>query len=127
MRTAPPRRAACILGLLGAAFLASAAMVSAAAPKQSTDPFFPHSGNFGYDIKHYDVTLGYEPASGQLSARDVIAGDFEPAQVLARPGRPAGHLGHRRWCPGQVQPGQQEGQRRGCEADRQGSSVQRRT
>jgi len=45
---------------------------AAPASKQPTDPFFPHSGNFGYDVKHYDVTLRYEPPTGMLTARDEI-------------------------------------------------------
>jgi len=44
----------------------------AAAPKQPSEPFFPRSGNRGYDVKHYDVSLGYQPRSGQLTARDVV-------------------------------------------------------
>jgi aminopeptidase N len=53
-------------------FLAFAAVASAAAPEKPTEPFFPRSGNRGYDVKHYDVSLGYQPRSGQLTARDVI-------------------------------------------------------
>jgi len=45
---------------------------AAAAPKQPTEPFFPRSGNRGYDVKHYEVSLGYQPRSGQLTARDVV-------------------------------------------------------
>ena len=45
---------------------------AAAAPKQPSEPFFPRSGNRGYDVKHYDVTLGYQPRSGMLTARDVV-------------------------------------------------------
>ncbi|WP_373569082.1 M1 family metallopeptidase [Streptomyces alfalfae] len=31
------------------------------------DPYFPKLGNGGYDVTHYELTLGYEPASGQLT------------------------------------------------------------
>ena len=31
------------------------------------DPFFPLAGNGGYDVSHYSLTLGYEPASKQLT------------------------------------------------------------
>lgn len=36
------------------------------------DPYFPQAGNGGYDVSHYSLTLGYEPASKQLSGRAVI-------------------------------------------------------
>src|SRR6476660_10627941 len=36
------------------------------------DPFFPQAGNGGYDVSHYSLSLGYEPASKQLSGRAVI-------------------------------------------------------
>lgn len=52
---------------------AGAAIASAAnAPEKPTEPFFPRSGNRGYDVTHYDVTLGYQSRSGVLNARDVI-------------------------------------------------------
>ncbi|WP_328390595.1 M1 family metallopeptidase [Nocardia sp. NBC_00416] len=31
------------------------------------DPYFPLDGNGGYDVEHYDVTLGYDPAGHQLT------------------------------------------------------------
>ncbi|WP_369213495.1 M1 family metallopeptidase [Streptomyces flavofungini] len=31
------------------------------------DPYFPKLGNGGYDVTHYDLTLGYEPASRHLT------------------------------------------------------------
>jgi aminopeptidase N len=52
--------------------LAGSAVASAAAPEQPSEPFFPRSGNRGYDVKHYDVSLGYQPRSGVLTARDVV-------------------------------------------------------
>jgi len=68
-----PRRVAFALALSCALVLASAAVATAAsAPEQPSEPFFPRSGNRGYDVKHYDVTLGYQPRSGELNARDVI-------------------------------------------------------
>jgi aminopeptidase N len=36
------------------------------------DPFFPNAGNGGYDVSHYSLTLGYEPASNQLAGTAVI-------------------------------------------------------
>src|SRR5262249_43251387 len=62
-----------LLALLGALALAGGAIASAAAAsKQPSEPFFPRSGNRGYDVKHYDVSLGYQPRSGMLTARDTI-------------------------------------------------------
>ncbi len=58
-----------VVGLLLA--IAASAM-AAAAPEQPSEPFFPRSGNRGYGVKHYDVSLGYQPRSGQLTARDVV-------------------------------------------------------
>ncbi|MFJ5098699.1 M1 family metallopeptidase [Streptomyces sp. NPDC088557] len=31
------------------------------------DPYFPKLGNGGYDVRHYALTLTYDPASGRLS------------------------------------------------------------
>ena len=56
-------RARTIILLAGLALL-GAASPSAAAP----EPFFPHEGNAGYDVSHYDVSLAYQPSSGQLRA-----------------------------------------------------------
>jgi aminopeptidase N len=36
------------------------------------DPFFPNAGNGGYDVSHYSLTLGYEPAQDQLTGTAVI-------------------------------------------------------
>jgi aminopeptidase N len=61
------------LSLIVLLALAGAARASAAsAPEHPTEPFFPRSGNRGYDVKHYDISLGYQPRSGELTARDVI-------------------------------------------------------
>jgi aminopeptidase N len=68
-----PRNAAFVAALVVALVLASGAgALAAAAPKQPSEPFFPRSGNRGYDVKHYDVSLGYQPRSGQLTARDLV-------------------------------------------------------
>jgi aminopeptidase N len=62
-----------VVALFAALALAGGAIASAAeAPGQPGEPFFPRSGNRGYDVKHYDVTLGYQPRSGMLTARDVV-------------------------------------------------------
>src|SRR6201996_4194309 len=61
-----------VAAVVGAAAALLASGASAAAPKQPSEPFFPRSGNRGYNAKHYDVSLGYQPRSGQLTARDVV-------------------------------------------------------
>ncbi|HEX4816370.1 MAG TPA: M1 family metallopeptidase [Nonomuraea sp.] len=37
------------------------------------DPDFPHDGNGGYDVRHYDVVLDYTPASRRLAATTTIS------------------------------------------------------
>ncbi len=62
-----------LLALIAALALAGGAIASAAGvPQKPSEPFFPRSGNRGYDVRHYEVSLGYQPRSGQLTARDVI-------------------------------------------------------
>ncbi len=36
------------------------------------DPYFPNAGNGGYDVSHYSLTLGYEPAQNRLTGTAVI-------------------------------------------------------
>ena len=36
------------------------------------DPFFPDAGNGGYDVQHYDLTIGYTPATRHLDGRALI-------------------------------------------------------
>jgi aminopeptidase N len=67
-----PRLVAWILALAALALGAAAIASAAAAPERPTEPFFPRSGNRGYDVKRYDVNLGYQPRSGMLTARDVV-------------------------------------------------------
>jgi aminopeptidase N len=64
-------RAAALLALTGGVLLAGAAPAGAATEAQG-EPFFPRSGNRGYDVSHYEVHLGYAPRSGTLHARDTI-------------------------------------------------------
>jgi aminopeptidase N len=68
-----PRRSLVILALaIGLVVTGGAIAAAASAPGQPTEPFFPRSGNRGYDVTHYDVSLGYQPRSGELTARDVV-------------------------------------------------------
>ena len=67
------RRSLAVLASTVALVLAAATFAAAAgAPETPSEPFFPRSGNRGYNVKHYDVSLGYQPRSGQLTARDTI-------------------------------------------------------
>ena len=64
---------------LGAA-LAIGAPVAASAAKPSPapgapgagDPYFPLAGNGGYDVKEYDLDVGYDPATDTLTGSAVI-------------------------------------------------------
>jgi aminopeptidase N len=56
-------------GLLGAG--------PAAAQAQSRDPFFPRSGNSGYDVSSYDLRLSYQPRNGRLNATATVAATAE--------------------------------------------------
>jgi len=68
-------RARTIILLAGLALL-GAASPSAAAP--APEPFFPHEGNAGYDVSHYDVNLAYQPSNGRLRATARIDGPSVP-------------------------------------------------
>ncbi len=57
--------------LLIAALLTGA--VAPAAGAGGGEPFFPRSGNRGYDVSTYDVHLNYRPESGMLRAEAAIA------------------------------------------------------
>lgn len=45
------------------------APAGALAGERHRDPFFPRSGNTGYDVLHYDARLAYRPADGWLDGR----------------------------------------------------------
>ncbi len=54
-----------------------AAASGAVAQGGKRDPFFPRSGNPGYDVSAYDVHLSYQPGSGKLQATATIAATAE--------------------------------------------------
>lgn len=54
--------------LLSLAVLCLVAASGAVARGGSGDPFFPQSGNRGYDVSNYDAHLSYQPGSGVLHA-----------------------------------------------------------
>ncbi|MFJ1864064.1 M1 family metallopeptidase [Streptomyces sp. NPDC088097] len=41
------------------------------------DPYFPRAGNGGYDVRHYDLDLGYDPSDGRLAGTAVITARAE--------------------------------------------------
>lgn len=73
--TVLPRQA-----VAGAVPVALAALFAAAGPAAAGtvggsgagDPYFPLEGNGGYDVRHYDLTLGYDTGSGQLDGKAVL-------------------------------------------------------
>jgi hypothetical protein len=46
--------------------------VAAPAPPGDADPYFPLEGNGGYDVRHYDLTFSYDPATDRLDAVNAI-------------------------------------------------------
>jgi aminopeptidase N len=54
--------------LLGFLLVALAIVPGAAAAQKSREPFFPRSGNVGYEVRHYGVYLAYRPAKGTIRA-----------------------------------------------------------
>src|SRR3954452_18681910 len=63
-----------VLALIGAS-LALAPAAQAASPGASGvgDPYFPLEGNGGYDARHYDLALNYDPASDRLDGVTTIS------------------------------------------------------
>ena len=75
-RTTVLRRDAVVATIpVAVAALLAAAGPAAAGTSGSTgvgDPYFPLAGNGGYDVRHYDLTLGYDPDSRHLDGKAVI-------------------------------------------------------
>jgi aminopeptidase N len=74
------RLALFLLCLALAALLAASA---SAAQTESRDPFFPRSGNSGYDVSSYHLQLSYQPRNGRLNAT---------ATIVAVAGQRLGHF-----------------------------------
>ncbi|MDQ1618283.1 MAG: hypothetical protein QOE19_852 [Actinomycetota bacterium] len=51
---------------------AAPALASTHGARGAGDRYFPLQGNGGYDVKHYDLRLRYDPASRHLRARTII-------------------------------------------------------
>ncbi|MER6070741.1 M1 family metallopeptidase [Streptomyces sp. NPDC001817] len=82
-RTAVLRRGA----VLATVPVALAALVGATGPTAAGgpgagDPYFPLSGNGGYHVRHYDLTLRYDTSSRHLDGRAVL--DSRATQDLSR-------------------------------------------
>ncbi|MBW8797588.1 MAG: M1 family metallopeptidase [Streptomyces sp.] len=58
-----------VAALLAAAGTASASTIGAAG---AGDPYFPLSGNGGYHVSHYDLTLRYDTSSRHLDGKAVL-------------------------------------------------------
>ena len=50
------------------------------------DPYFPLDGNGGYDVRHYDLDLTYDPDTDLLTGVATItaASDAEPVALQPR-------------------------------------------
>ena len=48
------------------------------------DPYYPESGNGGYDVAGYDVTISYDPASNRLEGRTTVSATVTATQRLGR-------------------------------------------
>ena len=70
------------------------------------DPYFPLDGNGGYDVKHYDLDIRYDPADRPARRRrhDHGTRDAEPVPVRPRLRRPDGPLGQGRRASRDVAP-----------------------
>ena len=48
------------------------------------DPYYPQSGNGGYQVDRYDVTADYDPVSNDFSATTVVTGTVLSTEGLSR-------------------------------------------
>ncbi|GAA2238195.1 M1 family metallopeptidase [Streptomyces nogalater] len=84
-RSRPAHRRTAVLATVPVALAALLATTGAAAPGDTRptapgtpgapgagDPYFPLSGNGGYDVRHYDLTLRYDPAARRLDGTAVL-------------------------------------------------------
>lgn len=72
-RTAVLRREAVIVTVPVAVLaLLGAAQPTEAGTSGVGDPYFPLSGNGGYHVSHYDLTLRHDPDSGHLAGKAVL-------------------------------------------------------
>ena len=48
------------------------------------DPYYPRSGNGGYEVDHYDITVTYDPDTDDLAAVTTISATVTEAEKLGR-------------------------------------------
>jgi aminopeptidase N len=48
------------------------------------DPYYPDSGNGGYEVDAYDIVLSYDPVSNALSAQTTVTGTVTESSRLGR-------------------------------------------
>ena len=73
------------LGVAATAGVLAPAAVAAPGPVGSAgagDPYFPLQGNGGYDVAHYDLSVGYTPATKRLTGHAVVTA--RASQALSR-------------------------------------------
>ncbi|TPQ19307.1 M1 family metallopeptidase [Streptomyces sporangiiformans] len=61
-----------LLLLLALALTACGGGARTTGAEGADDPYFPKSGNGGYDVTHYDLTLAYDPAARRLTGKAEI-------------------------------------------------------
>jgi aminopeptidase N len=61
------------LALIAASFALAPAAHAAPGASGVGDPYFPLEGNGGYDARHYDLALNYDPASDRLDGVTTIS------------------------------------------------------
>src|SRR3954449_6679613 len=62
-----------VLALVGASLALAPAAHAAPGATGVGDPYFPLEGNGGYDARHYDLALNYDPASDRLDGVTTIS------------------------------------------------------
>ena len=77
------------------------------------DLYFPFDGNGGYDVKHYDLGLAYDPSTDVLQRRrqDQGEGDAEPVELQPRPQRHDRPLDQGQPPPRDLEPGRRRADR----------------
>ena len=48
------------------------------------DPYYPDSGNGGYEVDHYDISLAYDPSSNHLAATTTVSATVTEPGKLGR-------------------------------------------
>ncbi|MEV5875212.1 M1 family metallopeptidase [Streptomyces sp. NPDC052101] len=67
-----PVAVAALIGAAGPTATGATGTEGAAGAAGAGDPYFPLSGNGGYHVRHYDLTLGYDTSSRHLDGRAAL-------------------------------------------------------